>query len=164
VDLEQIEGGSKFWVVVEDEETVMVLDEEKPPRYRARQRAPWSIGVDESLRAQRWPWSLEIVEENPEEDRSMEKERTWTFGSVGEPVTPPSLVALAADLKVGDAILSAASPANETKMQGALVQAPYAAGWPAPGAGPSALDIGMAMGVMPHTTPHWNPCTTDAFA
>ena len=153
MDLEPIEGGPKFWVVVEDEETVMELDEAKPPRYRARQRAPWTIGVDDSLRAQRWPWSLDIVEENPEEDRSMEKERTWTFGNVGEPATPPSLVALAADLKVGDAILSAASPANETKMHGAMVQAPYAAGWPAPGAGPSALDIGMAMGVMPHATP-----------
>lgn len=153
MDLKQMEGGSKFWVVVEDEETVMELDEETPTRYRALQRAPWTIGVDDSLRVQRWPWSLDIAEENLEEDRSMEKERTWVFGSVGEPATPPSLVALAADLKVGDAILSAASPANETKMQGAIVQAPYAVGWPAPGAGPSALDIGMAMGVMPHATP-----------
>ncbi len=153
MDLEQSEGSPKFWVVVEDEETLMVLDEEKPPRYRARQRAPWSIGVDDSLRAQRWPWSLDIVDDNPEGNRSMENERTWTFGNVGEPATPPSLVALAADLKVGNAILSAASPANETKMHGAMVQAPYAAGWPAPGAGPSAMDIGMAMGVMPHAAP-----------
>jgi len=156
VDLEQLEGGPKFWVVVEDEETLILSDEGKHPRYRPRQQAPWSIGVDDSLRVQRWPWSLDIMEEKPEADGSMEKERTWTFGSVGEPATPPSLVALAADLKVGDAILSASSPANETKMQDTMVQAPHAAGWPAPGAGPSALDIGMAMGmgVMPHATPH----------
>lgn len=154
VDLEQSEDSPKFWVVVEDEETLMVLDEEKPPSYKARQRAPWSIGVDDSLRAQRWPWSLDIVGDNSEGNRSMENERTWTFGSVGEPATPPSLVALAADLKVGNAILSGASPAaNETKMHGAMVQAPYATGWPAPGAGPSAMDIGLAMGVMPHATP-----------
>lgn len=155
-DLEQFEGGSRFWVVVEDEETLMVLDEERPPRYRPRRRAPWSIGVDDSSRAQRWPWSLDIVEENPEEGGSAEKEQTWTFGSVGEPATPPSLVALAADLKVGDAILSSVSPANEKQMQGSVVQATHAAGWPAPGAGPSALDIGMAMGigVVPHAASH----------
>ena len=156
VDLEQFEGGSKFWAVVGDEERLMVLDEEKPPRYRPRRRAPWLIGVDDSLRAQRWPWSLDIVEENPAEDGSAEKERTWAFGNVGEPATPPSLVALAADLKVGDAILSSVSPANESKVQGAVVQTPHTTGWPTPGAGPSALDIGMAMGigVMPHATSH----------
>jgi la-related protein 1 len=148
----QIEGGTKFWVVVEDEETLMVLDEEKPARYRPRRRAPWSIDVDDSLRAQRWPWSLDIIEESPGEDESAEKEQTWTFGSVGEPATPPSLVALAADLKVGDAILSSVSSTNENKTQGSA----HATGWSVPGAGPSALDIGMAMGmgVIPHATPH----------
>jgi len=155
-DLEQLEGSSKFWVVVEDEEASMVLDEEKPPGYRPRRRTPWSIGVDDSLRAERWPWSLDIVEEHPEEDGGTEEGRIWTFGNVGEPATPPNLVALAADLRVGDAILSAVSQANENNVQGAVVQGTHAAGWPTPGAGPSALDIGMAMGmgVMPHAAPH----------
>jgi la-related protein 1 len=155
VDLEQLGGSPKFWVV-EDEEALMALDEEKPATYRPRRRrAPWSIGVDDSLRAQRWLWSLDIVEENPEEGESAETERTWTFGSLGEPATPPSLVALAAD-KVRDAILSAVSPINENKMQGSGGQGPPTAGWPVPGAGPSALDIGMAMGmgVVPHASSH----------
>lgn len=118
----------------------------------------WAYRVDENL-IERWRRRKTYLQEPETTVDAMLCNATVSFGHINDGDEPQSVVDLTSGSQIGKAILqnskAATGEGSASHLQISIPETqPYQqTSWPAPGAGPSALDIGLAMGMPMHVPP-----------